>query len=79
MLVVGAGPAGLAAALAAGAAAVRASSLCEADARLGGRLLAETCEVDGQPGAEWATSAEAALRDFPEVRILTPHDGVRRL
>jgi heterotetrameric sarcosine oxidase alpha subunit len=69
VLIVGAGPAGLAAALAAGRSGARVV-LCEADTLLGGRLLAETCEVDGQPGAVWADAAEARLRDFPEVRIL---------
>jgi heterotetrameric sarcosine oxidase alpha subunit len=70
VLIVGAGPAGLAAALAAARSGARVV-LCEADARLGGRLLAESCEIDGQPGAEWTSSAEAALRAFPELRILT--------
>ncbi|MBN9508812.1 MAG: sarcosine oxidase subunit alpha family protein [Alphaproteobacteria bacterium] len=70
VLIIGAGPAGLAAALAAGRSGARVV-LCEADARLGGRLLAETCEIDGQPGAAWATSTEATLRAFPELRVLT--------
>lgn len=69
VLIIGAGPAGLAAALAAGRSGARVV-LCEADVRLGGRLVAETCEVDGQPGASWVRAAEAVLRDCPEVRIL---------
>ena len=69
VLVIGAGPAGLAAALSAGRRGARVV-LCEADPLLGGRLLAETGEVDGRPGADWAASAEHALRDCPEVRIM---------
>jgi heterotetrameric sarcosine oxidase alpha subunit len=70
VLIVGAGPAGLAAALAAGRSGARVV-LCEADTRLGGRLLAETGEVDGQPGAAWAEATTATLRNMPELRILT--------
>jgi len=69
VLVIGAGPAGLAAALAAGRSGARVV-LCDADARLGGRLLAEDGEVDGQPAALWAATAEAALAALPEVRML---------
>ncbi len=69
VLVIGAGPAGLAAALAAGRRGARVV-LCESDPLLGGRLLAETGEVDGMPGADWAAHAEAALRDCPSVTIL---------
>ena len=49
VLVIGAGAAGLAAALAAGRAGARVI-LCEEDFRLGGRLLAERDEIDGAPG-----------------------------
>ncbi|HET9019336.1 MAG TPA: 2Fe-2S iron-sulfur cluster-binding protein, partial [Acetobacteraceae bacterium] len=70
VLVIGAGPAGLAAALAAGRSGARVV-LCESDSRLGGRLLAGDGEVDGMPGAAWADHAEAVLRDCAEVRILT--------
>jgi methylglutamate dehydrogenase subunit C len=69
VLVIGAGPAGLAAALAAGRHGARVV-LCEADARLGGRLLSDTAEIDGKPGLAWSEAAEAALRDYPEMRIL---------
>ena len=47
LLVVGSGPSGLAAALAAGRAGLRVI-LCDEDFQLGGRLNAETYEVDGQ-------------------------------
>jgi sarcosine oxidase subunit alpha len=69
VLVIGAGPAGLMAALAAGRAGARVI-LCEADFALGGRLLAERLEVGGRPGAAWAEEAEAELAALPEVRIL---------
>ncbi len=69
VLVIGAGPAGLAAALAAGRHGARVV-LCEADHRLGGRLLSDPAEIDGQPGVAWADAAEATLRDYPDVRIL---------
>jgi len=69
VLVIGSGPAGLAAAHAAGRRGARVV-LCEADARLGGRLLSEASEIDGQPGAQWAEATETALRDCPEVKIL---------
>ncbi len=49
VLVIGAGPAGLAAALAAGRAGARVI-LCDEDFRFGGRLLAERREIDGMPG-----------------------------
>ena len=70
VLVIGAGPAGLAAARAAGRGGARVV-LCETDSRLGGRLLAEDAEVDGMPGAAWAEHAAACLRDCPDVRVLT--------
>jgi sarcosine oxidase subunit alpha len=75
VLVVGAGPAGLAAALAAARQGQRVL-LCEQESRLGGRLLWDRCQVDGRglQGAEagaWLAQAEAALRAQAEVTILT--------
>ncbi len=70
VLVIGAGPTGLAAALAAGRSGARVV-LCDSDARLGGRLLAERAGVAGQPGATWAAATEAALRAMAELRVLT--------
>ncbi len=69
MLVVGGGPAGLAAALAAARAGARVI-LCEEDFVFGGRLLAERHEIDGAAGGAWAQAAIAELRACPEVRLL---------
>src|SRR4051812_7774589 len=69
VLVIGGGPAGLMAALAAGRAGARVI-LCDEDFRLGGRLLGERYLIDGKPAPEWAAATEAALAAMPEVRIL---------
>ena len=70
LLVIGAGPAGLTAALAAGRAGLSVI-LADEDFAPGGRLNAETYEVDGQPGATWAATATAELTAMPNVRLLT--------
>jgi sarcosine oxidase subunit alpha len=69
VLVIGAGPAGLSAALAAGRAGARVI-ICDEDSRLGGRLLSERCEVGGEPGHVWADAAVAELESMPSVRIM---------
>jgi heterotetrameric sarcosine oxidase alpha subunit len=69
VLVIGGGPAGLAAALAAGRAGARVI-LCDEDFRLGGRLLAERYEIDGKSCAAWAAEVEAELASMPDVRIM---------
>jgi methylglutamate dehydrogenase subunit C len=68
VLVIGSGPAGLSAALAAGRAGARVI-LCEEDFRLGGRLLSEQREIDATPAADWAARVGTELRALPEVRI----------
>ncbi|WP_182356986.1 sarcosine oxidase subunit alpha family protein [Komagataeibacter europaeus] len=70
VLVVGSGPAGLAAALAAGRSGARVV-LCEQDSVTGGRLRADRTELDGAPGWQWAQQAVDSLRQMPEVRIMT--------
>ena len=70
LLVIGAGPAGLAAALAAGRAGARVI-LADEDFLPGGRLNAESLEVDGMPGAAWAARAMEELASMDAVRVLT--------
>ena len=70
VLVIGAGAAGLAAALAAGRAGARVI-LVEEDFRLGGSLLFEEAAIDGAPALDFVTRAEAELKSLPEVRILS--------
>ncbi|MDP5348964.1 MAG: 2Fe-2S iron-sulfur cluster-binding protein, partial [Paracoccaceae bacterium] len=70
LLVIGAGPAGLMAALTAARAGADVI-LCDEDTRTGGRLNAETHEVAGQPGADWAAAITAELSAMPNVRVLT--------
>ncbi|WP_428925680.1 sarcosine oxidase subunit alpha family protein [Marinibacterium sp. SX1] len=70
LLVIGGGAAGLAAALTAGRAGAQVV-LADEDFRLGGRLLAESQPLDGQPAASWVAAAEAELRAMDNVRILT--------
>ena len=69
MLVIGAGPAGLMAARAAARAGADVI-LADEDARMGGRLLAETEEVDGQPGHAWAAEVVAELAAMDNVRLM---------
>ncbi len=69
LLIIGAGPAGLAAALAAGRSGARII-LADDDFRMGGRLLCETHDVDGAAGAAWATAALAELSSLDNVRIM---------
>ena len=69
LLVIGAGPAGLAAALAAGRSGARVI-LADEDFVMGGRLNAETHEVNGRSGADWAAEAVRELASMDRVRLL---------
>ncbi len=69
LLVIGGGPAGLMAALAAGRAGARVI-LADEDFRFGGRLNAETLTVGGKPGADWAAGVVDELRSMPNVRLM---------
>jgi len=84
VLVIGAGPAGLAAALAAsdGGASV---ILCDDQAEFGGSLLSEvTATIDGQPAQAWVTDTVATLRRRANVTLLNrtqafgyyPHNSI---
>ncbi|TIR15766.1 MAG: sarcosine oxidase subunit alpha [Mesorhizobium sp.] len=70
VVIAGSGPAGLAAALAAGRSGARVI-LCEEDFVVGGRLLADGGAIDGLPAAEWVARAVAELAAMPDVRIMT--------
>lgn len=69
VLVIGAGPAGLMAALTAGRSGARVI-LVEQDFRLGGRLLDDPVLIDDSPSQVWLSTVEAELESLPEVRIL---------
>jgi sarcosine oxidase subunit alpha len=70
LLVIGAGPAGLSAALTAGRTGAQVI-LADEDFRPGGRLNAETLSVGDQSGADWAAGVAAELADLPNVRLMT--------
>ncbi|MER8775374.1 sarcosine oxidase subunit alpha [Mesorhizobium sp. M0977] len=69
VLIAGSGPAGLAAALAAGRSGARVI-LCEEDFAFGGRLLADGGTIDSLPAAEWISRTLAELAALPDVRIM---------
>ena len=69
LLVVGSGPAGLAAALTAARAGLRVI-LAEEHFEFGGALLSETATVDGLTAPDFAAQCIAELRDLPNVRLL---------
>ena len=70
VLVIGGGPAGLSAALAAGRSGARVI-LVDEDFETGGRLLAERREIGSGTGVEWVARTLAELASLPEVRILS--------
>ena len=70
VLVAGAGPAGLAAALVAADAGARVM-LCDEQAEFGGSLLAETeASIEGKPAQAWLADTLAALAKHPRVRLM---------
>ena len=69
LLIIGAGPAGLAAAITAARSGARII-LADEDFRMGGRLNAETFVLGNQSGAEWAAQTVAELATMPNVRLL---------
>ena len=69
VLVIGSGPAGLMAALAAAEAGADVILADEAP-RMGGRLLADRPDIDGAPGDAWAAQALARLTAMPNVRLM---------
>ncbi|MER9344915.1 sarcosine oxidase subunit alpha family protein [Mesorhizobium sp. M0601] len=69
LLVVGAGAAGLAAALTAARAGAQVI-LGDEDYLIGGRLLAESHSLNDRPATEWIATLEAEFACFPNLRIL---------
>jgi sarcosine oxidase subunit alpha len=70
VLVIGGGPAGLAAARAA-APGGGCVILADEQVELGGDLLSRAATIEGAPAADWVEDSVAALRAAPEVRLLT--------
>ncbi len=70
LLVIGAGPAGLMAALTAAEAGADVILATE-ETRVGGRLLSEMESVGGEGGVDWADGVAARLADMPNVRVMT--------
>jgi len=70
LLVIGSGPTGLMAALTAARAGADVI-MADEDARMGGRLLAETSQIAGQPAPDWAAGVLEDLGGRPNVRLMT--------
>ncbi|CAE6807632.1 sarcosine oxidase subunit alpha family protein [Paraburkholderia nemoris] len=70
VLIVGAGPAGLAAARTAGASGARVI-LVDDQPELGGSLLSGTEKIDGKPAGDWVRAIEAELSSMPDVTVLS--------
>jgi sarcosine oxidase subunit alpha len=68
VLIIGGGPAGLAAALAAGRSGARVI-LCDEDFKLGGRLNGDRHVIDDLGGRDWTWRIESELRSMPGVQI----------
>ncbi|AUQ68438.1 sarcosine oxidase subunit alpha family protein [Phaeobacter inhibens] len=69
LLIIGAGPTGLAAALTAGRAGAQVI-LADEDYRLGGRLLSETKALSEMSGTDWVAQTQAELAALPNVRVM---------
>ena len=71
LLIIGAGPAGLAAALAASGSGARVI-LCDEQAELGGSLLSDpNASIDGKTASAWLTASLATLAADPNFTLLT--------
>ncbi len=69
ILIAGAGPAGLAAALTAGRSGARVI-LADEDFEFGGRLNTETYEIDAQSASAWLKTARDELQSLKNVRMM---------
>jgi sarcosine oxidase, subunit alpha len=70
VLVVGGGPAGIAATLAAGRTGAR-TMLVDTEPELGGTLLGTRDQLDGEPATAWVAAAAAELATISETTVLT--------
>ncbi len=70
ILIIGAGPAGLMAALTAGRSGADVI-LADEDEALGGRCLSEAEEIGGRSASDWAAGVAAELAEMPNVRVMT--------
>ena len=69
LLVIGAGPSGLMAALTAGRSGARVV-LADEDFVLGGRIQSETLEIGGESGRAWVRGVLAELASLPNVTVM---------
>jgi len=69
LLIIGAGPSGLAAALTAGRAGAQVI-LADEDYTMGGRLNSERFSLVNQSGTDWAAKTVAELASLPNVRVM---------
>lgn len=69
VLVIGGGPAGLAAALTAGRAGARVM-LVDEQSEFGGSLLSASESINDRPAADWVAETVAELEAMPEVRVM---------
>ena len=75
VLIIGAGPAGLTAALAAGEAG-KSVIICDENPSAGGHLLSDTkVQIDGRSGAQWVADMVQKLQAMDNVRLLTRTTG----
>ena len=70
VLVVGGGPSGLAAALAAGRSGARVI-LCDEQAEFGGSLLSAPEVIEGRSASDWLAAALSELQSMPELTLLS--------
>ncbi|PPR15334.1 MAG: Sarcosine oxidase subunit alpha, partial [Alphaproteobacteria bacterium MarineAlpha9_Bin7] len=69
VLIIGGGPSGLSAALAAGRSGARVI-IADENFRMGGRLIAETLELGGMSGTSWVSEVLAELSTTKNLRVM---------
>ena len=70
LLIIGAGPTGLMAALAAGRAGADVI-LADEGSEMGGRLLSDDGQINGTPATQWLAETLAELAQMPNVRLMS--------